>query len=222
ANDDGATDDRMEIAEDSAAVLIDVLANDDAFGADGPAAVGSVVISSQAGKGVAVWDAVEGQVSYTPNQGAEGNDQFSYTITDADGDQSTATVYLDIAADSVPTVSVVDSQVDEEGLADGSNPNPALLTTSGDFGIATGNDTLQSLVIDGVDVTAADNVTGIDVVGDYGTLNVTFDGSTYRWAYTLADNTLDHPTNPGDSTAEGIFDDFNVVVTVSSTTSTWW
>ncbi|RLQ20952.1 retention module-containing protein, partial [Seongchinamella sediminis] len=38
ANDDGATDDRMEIAEDSAAVLIDVLANDDAFGADGPAA----------------------------------------------------------------------------------------------------------------------------------------------------------------------------------------
>ncbi|RLQ23582.1 type I secretion C-terminal target domain-containing protein [Seongchinamella sediminis] len=152
---------------------------------------------------------------YTPDPGYAGGDSFSYVITDADGDYSEATVTLNVAADSVPAVSVVDSQVDEEGLADGSNPNPALLTTSGDFSIATGNDTLQSLVIDGVDVTAADNVTGIDVVGDYGTLNVTFDGSTYRWAYTLADNTLDHPTNPGDSTAEGIFDDFNVVVTDS-------
>ena len=52
--------------------------------------------STQAGRNTPCWsaivDAAAGTVSYTPNTGFAGNDSFSYTIQDANGATSTATV----------------------------------------------------------------------------------------------------------------------------------
>jgi VCBS repeat-containing protein len=67
-------------------VLIDVLGNDDGLG-DAPIIVAVMI---QPGFGVA--EVVDNQIQYTPGDGFEGLDSFSYSVTDADEDSSTATV----------------------------------------------------------------------------------------------------------------------------------
>ena len=60
------------------------------------AALGSsIVVTSDPGKGSLVYDGFGG-FTYTAAEGAFGSDSFEYTITDDDGDASTATVYLTI------------------------------------------------------------------------------------------------------------------------------
>jgi hypothetical protein len=45
----------------------------------------------------------DGAFTYTPNPGFEGNDSFTYSITDQDGDTSnTATVNIEVAVDEPP------------------------------------------------------------------------------------------------------------------------
>ena len=63
------------------------------------AALGSsIVVTSDPGKGSLVYDGFGG-FTYTAAEGAFGSDTFEYTITDDDGDASTATVYLTIEED---------------------------------------------------------------------------------------------------------------------------
>ena len=145
---------------------------------------------------------------------------INYTIQDADGDQSSSTLTLTVAADSTPTVSVTDGTVDEKGLVDGSGElaDPALNsdtseTTTGTFTITTGGDTLASLVVGGVDVTA-----GGVVNGTYGVLTVTNTAGNYTWSYTLSDNTLAHTDTVVDADSDRgaddqVFDNFSVDVT---------
>lgn len=201
ANDSGTQ------ASENAAVTVNVFANDTP-GADGVnLSTGvAVVAESLSGAGSLAYDG-NGNFTYTPAAGEEGVVTFQYTITDGDGDPSTATVTITLLEDSGPSVDVSGENFsDEAGLPArgsepaGSNEASDSETTGGTITISTGGDTLQSLVINGVDVTAGGTVTGA-----HGTLTVTVSDGDYSYSYTLTDNTS------GDATT----DSFNVVVTDS-------
>ncbi|MFY9241671.1 MAG: Ig-like domain-containing protein [Polaribacter sp.] len=114
-----AVADAVTVAQDSGVTSIDVLAND-SFGSNGPATVGSLVVSlgtSTQGGTIAV---VNGKVNYTPFAGSSVTDTFQYTITDANNESSSATVTVTITAtgtSNVPlaqddAVSVTENTVD--------------------------------------------------------------------------------------------------------------
>ncbi|WP_422668238.1 retention module-containing protein, partial [Billgrantia lactosivorans] len=139
----------------------------------------------------------DGTFTYTPTAGEEGVVSFDYTITDADGDESTATVTLTLQDDSEPTIEIggpgVDdgqASVDEAGLPGGSADDGSHIT-SGTLAIGTGNDSLESLKINGENVTG-----GGTVQGTYGSLVVTLVNGEYSWTYTLAGAT------DGDTTSD--------------------
>ncbi|MCA9517628.1 MAG: cadherin-like domain-containing protein, partial [Myxococcales bacterium] len=91
-----AVDDAFSVAPDSAAQLLDVLANDSSA-PDRPEPVVLVtVLPSDAGVAVAI---VGGKVSYAPPTGFRGVDHFSYAIADQSGLQATATVAVDVLSD---------------------------------------------------------------------------------------------------------------------------
>lgn len=201
-----ASDDRAVQPREGGAVTIDVLAND-TRGADG---VGSnavaAVAGSLTGKGTLVYNG-NGTFTYTAAPGEQGTITFDYTITDGDGDSAKATVTITLADDSTPVVSVSgDNSVDERALPArgaepaGSNAASPDETATGTIAIATGGDSLASLVINGVNVTAGGTVTTAK-----GTLTVSLAAGLYSYSYTLADNTLSDPDT----------DVFNVVVTDS-------
>ena len=74
-------------------------------------------MTTAAAKGTAVYNG-DGTFTYTATAGQEGLDTFQYTITDQDGDTSTATVTVDLGTDSVPSlVSTTNLTVDEDGFA---------------------------------------------------------------------------------------------------------
>ncbi|MGQ7250024.1 hypothetical protein ACUN9Y_22200, partial [Halomonas sp. V046] len=134
-------------------------------------------------------------------------------------DTSDAVFTVTVAEDSEPTISVPDTSpgtaggqfsVSESGLEGGSADGSNSQTTTGTLAITTGGDTLQSLVINGVNVTAGGTVTG-----DYGTLTVTESDGEYSWSYTLDGNTEDH-TEQGTG-ADGLQDAFAITVTDSDT-----
>ncbi|MCH8203131.1 MAG: tandem-95 repeat protein [Proteobacteria bacterium] len=191
--------DTEPVAEDDAAatdedtpVTVDVLAND-TLGAD-PVTITSVAMAAGSeADGSVVID--NGKVTFTPAPGFEGATLVDYTITDSDGDSSSAQVTIIVAVDSEPTIGDEEGTVDEAEIVD---------TANGVFDIATGADSLASFTVNGQDVTA-----GGVVAGAFGSLAVTFDGSTYSWEYTLSDNTLAH-SQPG---TDSVLDNFALVVT---------
>ena len=193
-----AADDGAAAAEDTP-VVIDVLAND-VRGADGVDPATGVALATAPAKGTVVYNG-DGTFTYTPTAGQEGEDSFTYTITDGDGDTSTATVTVTLAKDSVPTIDLgADNNVDEAGLPNGSSFASDSETATGSFTLTTGNDSVASLVINGVDVTAGGTVTT-----PVGVLTVTVGGGAYSYSYTLTTNTS------GDDS----FDSFTAVVTDS-------
>ena len=211
--DDGpkAEDDAANQTTENAAVTVDALGND-ARGADGVnAATGVALVAGSLNaeaKGSVVYNG-DGTFTYTPAAGEEGTVSFDYTITDADGDISTATVTINLVADSVPTVNITRAQGDsgqvlESGLVGGSAEGTGT-TTSGTLNISLGNDTLGTVKINGVDVTA-----GGTVPGAHGDLVVTLANGVYSYIYTLTSTTTDVDNG---NVAET--DDFTVVVTDS-------
>jgi VCBS repeat-containing protein len=186
---------------ENAPVSINVFVNDTP-GADGiNLATGvSVVAGSLTGAGALAYSN-NGIFTYTPAPGEEGVVTFQYVITDGDGDTSTATVTISLLEDSFPSVEVRgENVVSEAGLPSGSDATSNSETTGGTIAIATGGDSLASLVINNVDVTAGGTVTGAS-----GTLTVSVSQGVYSYSYTLTDNTS------GDATT----DSFNVIVTDS-------
>ncbi|QKV16986.1 DUF5801 repeats-in-toxin domain-containing protein [Oricola thermophila] len=216
-----AVDDAFAQVGENASISGNVLADNgngaDRFGADGAdvqavsLVANSVASTDPNGPGELVFNA-DGNFTYEPVDGEEGTVTFDYTVTDADGDVATATATITLAADSEPTIDVgAASAVDEAALSDGSDPSSTAEETSGNFAITTGGDTIQTLVIDGQDVT-----NGGTVNGAYGDLVVTgTPGTGYSWVYTLNGNTTDHPNGSSTGTPEGVHDDFDVVVTDS-------
>lgn len=195
-------------------VVVNVIVND-TTGADGVSLASGValVAGSLSGTGSLAYNG-NGTFTYTPAPGEEGIVTFQYTITDGDGDPSTATVTITLAEDSLPAVEVGgDRLVNEAGLpARGDEPQgsgeeaaagangDASETTSGTIGTSTGNDTVGSLFVGGVDVTNGGSITTAK-----GVLTVTLSDGNYTYSYTLTDNTS------GDTTT----DSFSVLLTDS-------
>ncbi|WP_375738878.1 retention module-containing protein [Pseudomonas boanensis] len=218
-NDDGpAAVDDGALTDENAVLTVNVLAND-TRGADTPT---QLVAAQLTGGSGTLSFLPDGAVTFTPAMGFEGVATVLYTIRDADGDESQATLSITVAPDSTPTVSTPDVNGDgdtvwESALADGSGGGT--LTTSGAFQITTGGDTLKLLEVqdkDGNWIAITSNNTLVN--GQYGVLSVNPDGS---WQYTLSDNTLDHTDNSvvdGDSdrgVADQALDPFKVRVTDS-------
>ncbi|WP_156085491.1 retention module-containing protein [Billgrantia saliphila] len=206
--DDGPTvqDDSISTGEDTA-VTANVMDND-TVGADGATLTAASLRIPQQGT---LSFGANGEITFIPAAGFEGDAVIDYTLTDADGDTASATLTVTVAADSEPTISIgADSDsVTEAGLNGGSQAGDGSHITQGTFAIDTGNDGLASLVIDGIDVTK-----GGTVEGSYGTLVVTLgnDGS-YSWTYTLNGATDDHETQ-GPS-VDDVRDSFELVATDS-------
>ncbi|WP_200956695.1 beta strand repeat-containing protein, partial [Tsuneonella troitsensis] len=201
ANDDTATQ-----SAENVPVTVDVLGND-IEGADSvqPGTV-ALVAGSLSGTGTLVNNG-DGTFTYMPGNGETGSVTFDYTITDGDGDTDQATVRITLAADSTPTIAVAgDDTVDEAALParpgepEGSNSASTDETAAGTIALTTGGDTVGSLVVNGVDVTAGGTVTTAK-----GTLTISVSAGAYTYSYTLADNTLTDPDS----------DTFTLVVTDS-------
>uniref|UniRef100_UPI000374BD9A DUF5801 repeats-in-toxin domain-containing protein n=1 Tax=Kiloniella laminariae TaxID=454162 RepID=UPI000374BD9A len=153
-------------------------------------------------------------------QGSTLPEVFTYTVTDGDGDTDTATLTLTIkGADHdvtitnlTPEISGGDAVVNEENLADGSNPNAGALTQAGDFTV-TAIDGVDDVTINGVLVIENGVLTNNPVTTPLGnSLTVTgFNTATGQvsYNYTLGDNE-NHPTADGEN---DLFDNMTVVVT---------
>lgn len=202
-----ARDDSATQSVENTPVVVNVITNDTS-GADGVNLTTGValVAGSLSGTGSVAYNS-NGTFTYTPGPGEEGTVTFRYTITDGDGDTSTATATITLAEDSVPFIEIGgDRDVTEAGLpargseSAGSDSASNSETATGVIALGTGNDSIGSLVINGVSVTAGGTVTGAS-----GTLTVTLNAGEYSYTYTLTDNTS------GDATT----DSFTVVLTDS-------
>src|SRR5262249_8483366 len=159
----------------------------------------------------------DGTYSYTRNAGTPGgvSDQFTYTLTDGDGDSSQTTLTISIG-DNVPTLHVPTGEeaghvVFEKGLparggepegsgeeaAPGPNGDPSE-TTNGTITFTQG-DGPAVVTIGGIAVSGGETIAGAS-----GTLTIdSVSAGSVNYHYTLTDNTS------GDNT----HDDFAVVVT---------
>ncbi|MBA4764271.1 MAG: tandem-95 repeat protein [Erythrobacter sp.] len=202
-----AFDDTGAQGEENAPITVDALDND-ITGADGvDLATGvAVVDGTLSGDGSVSYNG-DGTFTYTPGAGEEGTVTFDYTITDGDGDTSTATVTITLQPDSAPEIAVEGQDtVFEEALgARGDEPAGSNAASDGEFAsgsiaIATGGDSIDSLIVNGVDVTDGGTVTT-----ERGVLTVSVTDGAYSYSYELTDNTLVDPDS----------DSFTLVVTDS-------
>ena len=106
--------DDSALTDEDTAVVVDVLGNDSDPEGDPltvtdttEPATGSVMINA------------DGTVTYTPNTGFIGTDSFEYTVTDGQGNLSTATVTVTVAdpADNLPAMLVDDAAETDEDTA---------------------------------------------------------------------------------------------------------
>lgn len=92
ATDDGSANSPIALEEDDPdGVETDVLANDTGLG-DAPI---TVEVTTPPGKGTATVND-DDTITYKPDQDAEGEDAYGYTLTDSDGQTTSATVHLRI------------------------------------------------------------------------------------------------------------------------------
>ncbi|MXO73995.1 tandem-95 repeat protein [Altererythrobacter aerius] len=201
-----AIDDSASQSAENAPVTVDVFAND-IQGADSVQVdTVALVPGTLSGTGQLTNNG-DGTFTYVPGPGEQGTVTFDYAIVDGDGDRSEATVTIALLQDSTPSLSVTGgNSVDEAALgarADepaGSNESSTGETASGNIAVTTGGDSLGSLVINGIDVTA-----GGTVSTQKGVLTVGVSNGAYSYSYTLTDNTLSDPDS----------DTFSIVATDS-------
>ena len=190
-----ALDDSATQGSENAPVSVNVIANDTP-GADGvDLATGVAAVDGTLSGGGSLAYNGDGTFTYTPAAGETGTVTFDYAITDGDGDVSTATVTITLSDDSTPQISVEgDDDVEEAALAArdgepaGSNEASDGETASGVIAISTGNDTVASLVVNGVNVTGGGTVTTAA-----GVLTISVNNGAYSYSYELKDNTLSDP-----------------------------
>ena len=113
-----AVADTAAAAEDTA-ITYNVITNangtSDLQGADAPATLTAATLAT-AGAGT-VGFLTNGAITFTPTAGFAGAAVINYTITDQDGDTSSSTLTVTVAADSVPSVvSTTNLAVDEDGF----------------------------------------------------------------------------------------------------------
>ncbi|MET1080783.1 MAG: retention module-containing protein, partial [Pseudomonas sp.] len=106
---------------DSVQATEDQVLNGNLAGNDTPSADGGNVwaLGTQASNGIVVVNA-DGTFTYTPNANYNGADSFTYSLTDANGDVSTATVTVNVAAVNDLPVAVADTvQATEDQVLNG-------------------------------------------------------------------------------------------------------
>ncbi|HFO0133951.1 TPA: DUF5801 repeats-in-toxin domain-containing protein [Pseudomonas aeruginosa] len=207
-----AVDDTADVAAGTFELVQDgnVLDND-TRGADGARVTGiqhadDASVTSVPGTGNLVIDGAygkltihsDGSYSYQRNPGTEGGveDVFEYTITDGDGDTSSASLTISIA-DSAPTVDIpsagsATTTVHESGLPDGSDNIPDRATTSGsiEFNSADG---LGTVSLGGHTLTETDQT--FPTTGPAGSLTARYEydpvtgKGTIHYSYTLEETT---------------------------------
>ncbi|HAB02550.1 MAG TPA: RTX toxin, partial [Pseudomonas sp.] len=172
--------------------------------------------------------AADGSYTYTLNTndpdfknlggGGNGVENFSYTIKDADGDTSSATLTLNISNLNDPvTLDGLNVQggeltVYEKNLSDGTAPDAAALTQQGTFTVSA-PDGLQSLSVGGIAVVSAGAAAGFPqsiTTAQGNTLTVTgYDAATgvVSYSYTLNDN----ETHPDGAGTNSLSEQFEVV-----------
>jgi T1SS-143 domain-containing protein len=128
-------------------------------------------------------------------------------VTDEPAADSTPSIEVEYE-DASGAIVVGPAIVDEEALADGTNPGSGAEQASGSI-IITSPDGVSSLQIQGFDGVWVDVTNGGVVVGQYGTLTVDAAGN---WTYTLTDNTLDHPNASASGAADQVGESFPVRV----------
>ena len=150
----------ITVAEDAAAISGNLLAND-TLGADGATVtavtVGSAVIVVAA-TGTTTYSNANGTYTFQAN-GAWTFDpvpvvsvfpvhaDFTYTITDGDGDQASAIQLIRLADGTLPTASgPIQLTVDDQHLETGSTPSPVQpVSVSGDIVFTPGSDAIASI-----------------------------------------------------------------------------
>jgi VCBS repeat-containing protein len=179
----------------------------------------------------------DGSYSYTLDEGNEDiigldseevlSETFEYTITDADGDPSTAELTITIRGrnDGVTISGLnpdgVEASVSEANLADGSNPDSGELTRTGSFDFDAA-DGLAALTVGGATLFDGAIVAGVTITTDHGILTITdfvplYDaagdiiGGTVSYSYELTDNLLLH----NGSADAALTESFAIVVTDS-------
>ncbi|HEY0625756.1 MAG TPA: VCBS domain-containing protein [Allosphingosinicella sp.] len=210
-----AEDDSNSIAEDAVAPIAgDVLANDlhpnGQPGADTPTSF--VGWNSTAASYGTFTDTGNGTYSYTLDSGNPAvqaldagqtlTETFSYTMQDADGDTSVATLTITInGTNDTPTITADPGNeggndlVFEAGLATGSDAGSGSISAGGTFTVsdADGLDDLQSVTINGTTV-AIGSLVGSVFSGANGTLTVTaYNAATgvATYSYVLTSPTTD-------------------------------
>ncbi|WP_256584906.1 retention module-containing protein, partial [Pseudomonas sp. Irchel s3a18] len=157
---------------------------------------------------------------------ADGSETFTYTLTDVDGDTSTATLVLNVHNNDDP-VTITGLKVEggeltvyEKALSDGSTPGTPLLTQSGTFTV-TALDGVQTLSVGGINVVTNGVNAGFPqavTTGLGNTLTITgYDSASglVSYSYTLNDNE-NHPTASG---TNSLSESFSVTVTDSNGTT---
>ncbi|MDB5984436.1 MAG: type secretion target, partial [Pseudomonas sp.] len=166
----------------------------------------------------------DGSYTYTVNPhdpdflalhgGGNGTEVFTYTLKDADGDTSKATLTLQIHNnDDCVTIDCLDVKggeltVYERNLPNGSHPDGGALTQSGVFTVHA-DDGLASLKVGSIDVVFNGHAQGFpqSMTTALGTLTITgYNAATGEVHYSY---TLNHP----DGHPDGITEHFNVVAT---------
>ncbi|MGI3125431.1 DUF5801 repeats-in-toxin domain-containing protein [Nitratireductor sp. PBL-C9] len=133
-------------------------------------------------------------------------------IVDGDGDTAPAEIDLTLQPDAAPTISAFTAEVNEAGLAGGSEEGTASTVDTGALSIALASgDTLDTLEVSDANGNWVDVTGGGTVQGKFGLLTVTANGSGgYSSSYQLNQNSLDHNVRPGKGTPEGVAERFNV------------
>ena len=177
------TDDAPTARDDQAATVAGhsvtgSLADNDTVGADGP---GTWALAGGPAHGKVVVN-TDGSYTYTPDNGYAGRDSFTYTLTDKDGDVSTATAWVSVNTSGNPVAAPDTGSVVEAGVNPGNVPFAGTPTASGNV-LANDSDpntgfTMNLVSVNGVAV-AANGTTTIN--GVYGTLTIAADG-TYTYA----------------------------------------
>ena len=169
------------------------------YGADNEGGQKSLTVNGQKGtaaedgklsfdleNGTLVFDPATGGYEFTADANVTTDQTLDFVVTDADGDTDEATVTVNISKPEAPTFTGTVS-VDEEGLADGTNPDATSETATW---------------------TAPDGYTIVSVSdGKLGTVVKTGDTTL---DYTLSD-AITHPAGSGENTATGA-DSFEVTI----------
>ncbi len=173
-----AYDDVVDIVQATTSNSINVLAND-FFGANGPAANGSLtVISATTTQNGSV--VVNGtKVDYTPLSSYTGTDTFTYRITDANGDSSDATVTINVTPVNPITVPI--AKPDTFTVAQNSTTAFNVFADNSNGIDSFGNDGPldNGLTLPSGNLTGPSDLGGTIAINQNGTANPTDDTITY-------------------------------------------